>query len=164
RKYRRLRRHPDRLPADPAATPTRDRAGVSLKMRARGFTLLEMLVAVAIFAVVAALSYGGLIAIMQQYETTRDVQSRLQDIRRAVTLLERDLFQVRDRGIREAFQGDLLPPLRGGVSDAFQVEFTRGGWRNPAALPRATLQRVAWRIEDDTLYRLHWVVLDQSDR
>src|SRR5690606_35314960 len=115
-----------------------------------------------IFAVVAALSYGGLIAIMQQYETTRDVQSRLQDIRRAVTLLERDLFQVRDRGIREAFQGDLLPPLRGGVSDAFQVECTRGGWRNPAALPRATLQRVAWRIEDDTLYRLHWVVLDQA--
>ncbi|HEX7047501.1 MAG TPA: type II secretion system minor pseudopilin GspJ [Gammaproteobacteria bacterium] len=130
--------------------------------RARGFTLLEMLVAVAIFAVVATLSYGGLIAVMRQYDTTRNVQSRMQEIRRAVTLLERDLFQIRNRSIREAFQGDLLPALRGGVNDAVPIEFTRGGWRNPANMPRSTLQRVAWQLEDDTLYRLHWIVLDQA--
>lgn len=130
--------------------------------RVQGFTLLEMLVAVAIFAVVAALSYGGLIAVMRQYDATREAQSRLQEIRRAVTVLERDLFQIRDRGVREAFQGDLLPALRGGVNDALPIEFTRGGWRNPANMPRSTLQRVAWVLEDDTLYRLHWIVLDQA--
>jgi general secretion pathway protein J len=39
---------------------------------------------------------------------------------------------------------------------------TRGGWPNPAGLPRGTLQRVAWRIEDDELLRYHWNVLDPT--
>lgn len=130
--------------------------------RAQGFTLMEMLVAMAVFAILATLAFGGWIAIARQHEATRDAQSRLQEIRRAVTLLERDFFQIRDRGIREAFQGDPLPALRGGVGEAALVEFTRGGWRNPANMPRSTLQRVAWQLEDDTLYRLYWVVLDQA--
>lgn len=131
-------------------------------MRARGFTLLEMLVAVAIFAVVATLAFGGWISVMRQYEDTHEAQARLQDIRRAVTLLERDLFQIEARPVREAFQGDLLPVLRGGVDQMLPVELTRGGWRNPAGVPRANVQRVAWQREDDTLYRLHWLVLDQA--
>lgn len=128
----------------------------------RGFTLLEMLVAVAIFAIVAALAYGGLAAIMQQYEVTNAAQGRLQDIRRAVILLERDLFQIENRPVREAFQGDMLPALRGGVDELLPLEFTRGGWRNPVGLPRASLQRVAWQLDGDTLYRLHWIMLDQA--
>ncbi len=129
---------------------------------ARGFTLLEMLVAVAIFAVLAGLAYGGLIAVMQQYDATHAAQTRLQEIRRAVTLLERDLFQVRNRDIREAFQGDPVPALRGGVNELLPIEFTRGGWRNPAGVARASLQRVAWQREDDKLFRLHWLMLDQA--
>lgn len=131
-------------------------------IRARGFTLLEMLVAVAIFAILAALAFGGWIAVMQQYDATHAMQARLQEIRRAVTLLERDLFQIENRPIREAFQGDVLPALRGGVNDLLPIEFTRGGWRNPALVARSSLQRIAWQWEDGTLYRLHWQVLDQA--
>lgn len=131
-------------------------------IRARGFTLLEMLVAVAIFAILAALAFGGWIAVMQQYDATHAMQARLQEIRRAVTLLERDLFQIENRPIREAFQGDVLPALRGGVNDLLPIEFTRGGWRNPARVVRSSLQRIAWQWEDGTLYRLHWQVLDQA--
>lgn len=130
--------------------------------RARGFTLLELLVASAIFAVVAALAFGGWIAVMQQYDATHTAQVRLQEVRRAVMLLERDLFQVENRQIREAFQGDFLPALRGGVNDLLPIEFTRGGWRNPARVARSSLQRVAWQWEDGKLYRLHWLVLDQA--
>lgn len=128
----------------------------------RGFTLLEMLVAVAIFAVVAALAYGGLSAITRQKEITAAAQNRLTEIRRAVMLLERDIFQIQPRPVREAYQGDLLPAVRGGVSGFSALEFTRGGWRNPSALPRSTLQRVAWRIENDKLQRLSWLALDQA--
>lgn len=131
-------------------------------IRARGFTLLEMLVAVTIFAILAALAFGGWIAVMQQYDATHAMQARLQEIRRAVTLLERDLFQIENRPIREAFQGDVLPALRGGVNDLLPIEFTRGGWRNPARVVRSSLQRIAWQWEDGTLYRLHWQVLDQA--
>lgn len=129
---------------------------------ARGFTLLELLVATVIFAILATLAFGGWIAVMRQYDTTHAAQARLQEIRRAVILLERDLFQARNRTIREAFQGATLPAFRGGVNDILPVEFTRGGWRNPANVARATLQRVAWQRDGDTLYRLHWRVLDQA--
>ncbi|MBW3566919.1 MAG: type II secretion system minor pseudopilin GspJ, partial [Proteobacteria bacterium] len=122
----------------------------------RGFTLIELLVASAIFAVVATLSYGGYIAILKQYDGTRTVQQRLQEIRRAVTLLERDLLQVADRPIREAFQGEMQPALRGGVDQMLPLELTRGGWRNPAGLRRSNLQRVAWQLSENKLQRLHW--------
>lgn len=132
-----------------------------MKKRA-GFTLLELLVAMAIFAVVAALAYGGLIAVMQQYDSTHTAQERLQEIRRAVVLLERDLFQVRDRSVREAYQGDYLPPLSGGVDQLLPLQFTRGGWRNPAGVPRSNLQRVAWQRDGETLHRIYWQMLDQA--
>lgn len=130
--------------------------------RFRGFTLLEVLVAVAIFAILAALAFGGWISVMQQYDATHSMQTRLQEIRRAVMLLERDLFQIENRRVREAFQGDFLPALRGGVNDLLPIEFTRGGWRNPARVARSNLQRVAWQWEDGKLYRLYWQVLDQA--
>lgn len=133
-----------------------------MKRIANGFTLLEMLVAVAVFAVVATLAYGGLLTISRQKIGIDDTQTRLAEVRLAVSLLERDITQLRARPVREAFQGDLLPAFRGGVSGLTALEFTRGGWRNPAGLPRASLQRVAWAVEGDELVRYRWPVLDQA--
>lgn len=133
-----------------------------MRLRTRGFTLLEMLVAVAIFALVSVMAYGGLAAVMQQFEMTSAAQARLQAIRRAVTLLERDIFQLENRPVREAFQGDSRPALRGGVDQMLPLELTRGGWRNPAGLRRSHLQRVAWQLSENKLQRLHWNVLDQA--
>jgi general secretion pathway protein J len=48
------------------------------------------------------------------------------------------------------------------LSGNFAIEFTHGGWRNPAGLPRSTLQRTAYRLEDDELVRYHWRVLDRT--
>ena len=42
----------------------------------------------------------------------------------------------------------------------FLVRLTRGGWRNPALLPRGTLQRLQYRLEDGELLRDRWLVLD----
>jgi general secretion pathway protein J len=42
------------------------------------------------------------------------------------------------------------------------VTLTRGGWPNPAGLPRGTLQRVNYRLENGTLIREYQTVLDAT--
>ncbi len=38
----------------------------------------------------------------------------------------------------------------------------RAGWRNPAQQKRSSLQRVAYHLEEKTLMRSYWRVLDQA--
>ena len=37
-----------------------------------------------------------------------------------------------------------------------------GGWATPAGLSRSVLQRVGYQVEEDTLYRVQWPVLDRT--
>jgi general secretion pathway protein J len=132
----------------------------SCATRHTGFTLIEMLVAVAIFGIVATLAYGGLSTISLQAEVTRDRVARLQEIRRGVVIMERDILQAVPRPVRQSYQNTLEPAFRGGAGSVLDIELTRGGWRNPTGLPRASLQRVAWSFDGSSLYRLQWPVLD----
>jgi general secretion pathway protein J len=57
---------------------------------------------------------------------------------------------------------ELQPALRAtkGTDDA--IELTHSGWSNPAGVPRSTLQRVSYRLEDTDLVREYWHVLDRT--
>jgi general secretion pathway protein J len=125
----------------------------------RGFTLLEILVVVAIFAVFALLAYGGLDAVLNTRARVELSQKRVAELQKAYIRLRDDFQQVRNRPIRDNY-GDLQPALLG--SDNATVELTRGGWRNPLSQPRATLERVAYRRQDNALYRSSWRLLDRA--
>ncbi|VAW78791.1 hypothetical protein MNBD_GAMMA14-2510 [hydrothermal vent metagenome] len=130
-------------------------------MRAmRGFTLLELLVALSIFAAIGVMAYTGLANVMRQQTQTEVYADRMQDLQLAYQVLERDFEQFVDRGIRNEF-GDVLPPLIAGGSYS-GVEFTRAGYPNPAGYLRSNLQRVAYLVDDDRLVRRSWRVLDRS--
>jgi len=62
--------------------------------RTHGFSLLEVLVATAIFAVVAALAWGGLDAVARQRRALDDEARQWQQLQRAITRVERDLRQA----------------------------------------------------------------------
>jgi len=126
---------------------------------ARGFTLLEIIIVVAIFAIFAMLAYGGLDAVLKTRASVETAQLRLAELQKAYIRLRDDFQQVRDRPIRDNF-GDTQPGLRG--ADNAAIEFTRGGWRNPLSLPRATLERVGYRLEDGALVRASWRLLDRA--
>lgn len=129
-------------------------------MNRRGFTLVELLVALAIFAVVAALAYGGLNAVLEARRHTAADAARLRDLQRAVSLLAADVEQAAPRPVRDEY-GDRADAVRGGGLHA-PLELTRAGRANPARLARSQFERVAWVLRDGTLVRRHWTVLDRA--
>lgn len=123
----------------------------------KGFTLLELLVALAIFGLLATMSYSGLRAVLEQQSGTEAEAERLAELQKVYTLMQRDIEQTVDRPIRDEF-GDTQPALLGGDT----LQLTRGGWSNPAARTRSSLQRVGYAFEDDELVRYSWSVLDRA--
>jgi len=127
-----------------------------------GFTLIEVMASLAIFAILAALCYGALSRTMESAEMLNGRMDRLQAIQRTIRLLTEDLQQLSPRPIRDEFDEKLGPALDTGFESGFALELTHGGWSNPIVLPRSTLQRSAYRMEDDELIRYHWRVLDRT--
>ncbi|MCG6865312.1 MAG: type II secretion system minor pseudopilin GspJ [Thiogranum sp.] len=127
---------------------------------ARGFTLLELLIALAIFALVGAMAFGGLKGVLDQKEHTMAQSQRLSDLQKAYRIMQRDLEQMVSRKIRNEF-GDQVDALVGG-SGFNGVEFSRAGYANPAGFLRSDIQRVAYIPDQETLLRRTWRVLDRA--
>ncbi|MNZ32426.1 Type II secretion system protein J precursor [compost metagenome] len=130
--------------------------------RAAGFTLLELLIAIAIFALLAIGTWRMLGAVIDSDEATRVQEQQLRELVRAVSAFERDVRQVVSRPIRDPY-GEPRAALLGerqGDNDA--LELTRNGWRNPVGAQRSRLQRVRWQLSGERWERRYWTVLDQS--
>jgi general secretion pathway protein J len=128
----------------------------------RGFTLIEVMVAMAVFAVLAAFAYGTLSQTLLSAEILGDRMDRLQALQRTMRTLTDDLQQLAPRPVRDELGDNLRPALDTGFQSGFAMELTRGGWSNPIVLPRSTMQRVGYRIEDTELVRYHWYALDRT--
>ncbi len=123
----------------------------------KGFTLIEMVVAVAIFAVVGVLAYGGLNYVLKDQAHLKESSEKLKNLQLAFRYIERDVAQLTNRSIRNQYQ-DLQPAFVGDGEKA--VSFTHSGLRNPAGLVRSRLQRVTYEVADSTLTRYTWAHLD----
>lgn len=128
----------------------------------RGFTLIEIMVAVAVFAVMSVIAWGALSNSLTDAEMLTDRMDRLQAIQRAMRLLSTDLALAAPRPVRNELGDQQLPAILSSISGDFALEVTHGGWGNPAGLPRGTQQRSAYRLEEDQLVRYHWNVLDRT--
>jgi len=116
-------------------------------------------VAVAVFAVIGAMAYGGLQNIMDQQQRTGQHSERLKALQLAYRVLQRDLEQIVNRPIRNEFGDSVEALLGGGLSG---VEFSRAGYPNPAGFLRSEIQRVAYIPDQDRLLRRSWRVLDRA--
>jgi len=130
--------------------------------RQRGFTLLEIMVAVAIFAIVGVLAYGGYSELTRQSARIEESAARTRAIQSTMQRLVQDFSSMEPRPIREPLGDNVQPALIADSRSDQLAEFTHSGWSNPAGVPRSTLQRVAYRLEDGRLTRNYWVMLDRT--
>lgn len=126
-----------------------------------GFTLVEVLISLAITAFVSMIAYTSLSTVLTAVESMRENTDRIYEINRAWMILSRDLRHLADRPVRDEF-GELEPALSGGPLARFTLSFTRSGWHNPNGHPRSNLQRVNYRLEDNALWRDSYTVLDRA--
>jgi general secretion pathway protein J len=132
-----------------------------IRRRVRGFTLLELLVALAIFAVLATMAYTALNSVLTARKQVSEKSARLTALQTTLMVLERDVEQSTARGIRDEL-GDAQPSLQGGGVGTVVLSLTRDGWRNPLGSARSNLQRVSYLFNDKQLIRQSWSILDRA--
>jgi len=128
----------------------------------RGFTLLELLIAIVIFAIVGVLAMGGYNQLVHQREIAAATMERVRNLQRCVMRISQDFEQMAARPIRDATSASDMPALLTSSNSGDLLEFTRAGWTNPTGINRSTLQRVRYRLVDNKLYRDYWGVLDRT--
>ena len=133
-----------------------------------GFTLLELLVAIAIFAFLTMSAYQVVDGVRRTDVISRENSARLIELQKSMQYLQRDLGQMLARQVRSDF-ADPEPVLlvENGLlgSDSMGIRVVRGGLVNPQMqLPRSQLLRVGYRVKDRQLQRLVWPVVDAPSR
>jgi general secretion pathway protein J len=131
-------------------------------MKSRGFTLIELMVAILILAIMTAMAYGAIQNAVNNRDVVRDNEKRLIEVQTAMRVMSQDFVQLVPRPVRQPVGDNWLPAVSAQAEGSPLVTFTRGGWANPAGVQRPGLQRVAYVFENSTLRREHWAVLDAT--
>ena len=123
-----------------------------------GFTLLELLIAISIFALLSLTAYAALDSAIKQKHMGEAQAENLRRIQTSLLYLERDLQQAVNRSSANGINleaaleyNQLAPPT---------LRLTHIGWSNPLGRPRGNLQRTAYEFKDGNLYRMSWQHLD----
>ncbi len=131
------------------------------KIKASGFSLLEMLIAIAIFSLIGLASNYVLSTVLKSEETTKDFAVRLKSLQQGFGALERDFGQMVARTPRSLDSGRGSSVIQFGDnllgSESQAIVFYRLGWLNPQGLlPRGSIQSVAYVVIEGKLERWHF--------
>lgn len=137
------------------------------RIRLRGFTLIEVLLALMIFSTLSMAASQVFRNVITSSEQSEQVGNELKNLQRALLILDSDFRQIMARQYRNGGDepNELLIEIGDGLleSDSQGIRFVRGGWINPQGLyPRGDVVKVGYRIKDNVLERLRWMYPDDS--
>ena len=127
------------------------------RRRTGGYTLIEVIVAVTVFAFLAAGAYIALDGLSRAAMDHRERSVEFGRLQMALARLDGDLRQLATRAVRGP-DGQHEPALAG---ERIRLAGTRAGWANPASQRRGTLQRFSWQFSQNELQRSSWPVTDR---
>ena len=132
-------------------------------MRARGFTLIEVVIAMFIAAIMFAMGYSAINQALRDRDALNVSQERVTEIQTGMRVVAQDFAQAVARAARDTSgSGQLMPAMTASGSSDVIVTFTRAGWSNPAGIQRPAEQRVRYRFIDKSLVREHWMAVDPA--
>lgn len=129
--------------------------------RSRGLTLIELLIALTIFAVMATSMFIAFDNVQKAKDVTDRASSRLKEYQSAFNRIAQDIQQIYPRPVRDEY-GDSQYSLL--YTEGSEFTFTRSGWSRSSFFtkhPRSELQRVSYYLEDGKLMRAYWRTLDR---
>ncbi|WP_339689538.1 type II secretion system minor pseudopilin GspJ [uncultured Parasphingorhabdus sp.] len=126
-----------------------------------GFTLVEMMVALFIFAMLSVAGVIMLRSAVDSDEVTAGKLGQMAEMQRFVSLMEADLSQTLPRTYRDD-HGDRMPAFASETAGAEKalLKFTRGGQSNINGQARSNLERVEYRLQDGNLERWRYRMTD----
>ncbi len=126
--------------------------------RAHGFTLIEILIALSIFSIMAGITSSVLYSVFNARDKTTEHAIKLAEMQLAFVLIERDLSQIVFRPIKTAVGKETS--VMGLESD---LRFSRGGIVNPLSEKKqSTLSRVHYFLQNKTLKREMQMAVNRS--
>jgi general secretion pathway protein J len=129
----------------------------------RGFTIIEVVIAIFISAIMFAIGYGAINQALADRDELNTSQERVNEIQRGMRIVAQDFAQIIASAARDtAGTGQLMPAVHSTGSDNTVLTFTRAGWSNPAGIQRPAEQRVRYRFIDGSLVREHWLAVDPA--
>lgn len=137
-----------------------------MNRRENGFTLIELVVALALFAVIYVVTFETLSTVLNGSEIVNAEQKRWHDLDMTFLQMKEDLNFANNRQIRDG-NGGLLPALMGGPTDSRALsrptlEISRSGLVALNGNRETGLRRVGYRLKERNLYREIWPVLDRK--
>ncbi|MCR9383156.1 type II secretion system minor pseudopilin GspJ [Vibrio alginolyticus] len=133
----------------------------NMRQRVKGFTLIEVLVSIAIFASLSVAAYQVVSQVQRSNALSQERTQRLNEIQRAMVMMDNDFRQMAMRQTRTngeepssrlIFWSDYLLD-----SDTKGLMFARLGWHNPQQqFPRGEVTKVGYRLKEETLQRVWW--------
>ncbi|MFT5082170.1 MAG: general secretion pathway protein J [Lentisphaeria bacterium] len=132
----------------------------------RGLTLVEVLVAIVIMAIIASISYQSLSVTVDSKDVVEKKLKEISRIDRMWLLMEADLRHVLNYKFKQSYgsgSGSELPALTIDNGGGYFLVLLRGGHANPLNFNRSELIRVGYRVENKTLWRDVWYDLSSND-